>query len=97
MKMTPMVVAILVEASAAIAFAVDVGTLPEADFADTEVSTNVVIDVSAEAPRRLRFSLELEARTCRVERECFGRACRVRLRREGSVVVGEPDYGIIRA
>ena len=61
MKMTPMVVAILVEASAAIAFAVDVGTLPMADFADTEVSTNVVIDVSAEAPRRLRFSLELEA------------------------------------
>ena len=43
------------------AFAIDVGTLPMPDFADTEVSTNGVVDVSAEAPRRLRFSLELEA------------------------------------
>ena len=32
-------------------FAVDVGTLPMADFADTEVSTNVAISLSAEAPR----------------------------------------------
>ena len=36
MKMTPMVVAILVEASAAIAFAVDVGQLPMSHFADTD-------------------------------------------------------------
>ena len=61
MKKISMAMALLVNVPIASAFAVDVGTLPMADFADTEVSTNVVIDVSAEAPRRLRFSLELEA------------------------------------
>ena len=61
MKMIPIVVAFLVDVSIASTFAVDVGTLPMSDFADTEVSTNVAISLSAEAPRRLRFSLELEA------------------------------------
>ena len=61
MKMIPMAMALLVNVPIAWAFAVDVGTLPEADFADTEVSTNIAISLSAEAPRRLRFSLELEA------------------------------------
>ena len=61
MKKISMAMALLVNVPIASAFAVDVGTLPMADFADTEVSTNVVIAVSAEAPRRLRFSLELEA------------------------------------
>ena len=61
MKTILIAVAILMNVLIASVFAVDVGTLPMADFADTEVSTNVVIDVSAEAPRRLRFSLELEA------------------------------------
>ena len=61
MKKISMAMALLVNVPIASVFAVDVGTLPMADFADTEVSTNVVIDVSAEAPRRLRFSLELEA------------------------------------
>ena len=61
MKVISVAMAFLVNVPIASVFAVDVGTLPMADFADTEVSTNVVIDVSAEAPRRLRFSLELEA------------------------------------
>ena len=61
MKMIPIVVAFLVDVSISSVFAVDVGALPMSDFADTEVSTNVAISLSAEAPRRLRFSLELEA------------------------------------
>ena len=61
MKVFIATMTVLINVPIASVFAVDVGTLPMADFADTEVSTNVVIDVSAEAPRRLRFSLELEA------------------------------------
>ena len=61
MKLMSVVMTILMNVLIASVFAVDVGTLPEADFADTEVSTNIAISLSAEAPRRLRFSLELEA------------------------------------
>ena len=51
MKMIPMAMALLVNVPIVSAFAVDVGTLPMSDFADTEVSTNVAISLSAEAPR----------------------------------------------
>ena len=61
MKKISMAMALLMNVPIASVFAVDVGTLPMSDFADTEVSTNVAISLSAEAPRRLRFSLELEA------------------------------------
>ena len=61
MKMIPIVVAFLVDVSISSVFAVDVGALPLSDFADTEVSTNIAISLSAGVPRRLRFSLELEA------------------------------------
>ena len=61
MKVISVAMAFLMNVPIASVFAVDVGTLPMADFADTEVSTNVAISLSAEAPRRLRFSLELEA------------------------------------
>ena len=61
MKVFIATMTVLINVPIASAFAVDVGTLPMADFADTEVSTNVAISLSAEAPRRLRFSLELEA------------------------------------
>ena len=61
MKKISMAMALLVNVPIASVFAVDVGTLPMSDFADTEVSMNVAISLSAEAPRRLRFSLELEA------------------------------------
>ena len=61
MKVISVAMAFLVNALLASASAVDVGPLPMADFADTEVTTNIAISLSAEAPRRLRFSLELEA------------------------------------
>ena len=43
------------------ALAVEVATLPEAEFADTEVSTNVALAVGAARNRRLVFSVELQA------------------------------------
>ena len=47
--------------SAGAAFAVEVGALPQAEFADTEVSTNVALAVGAARNRRLVFSVELQA------------------------------------
>ena len=61
MRLIPIAMAILISVSIFSAFAVDVGQLPISDFADTEVSTNIAISLSAEAPRWLRFTLELEA------------------------------------
>ena len=61
MRLIPMAMAILISVSIFSAFAVDVGQLPISDFADTEVSTNIAISLSAEAPRWLRFTLEMEA------------------------------------
>ena len=43
------------------ASAVEVGALPGAEFADTEVSTNVALAVGAARNRRLVFSVELQA------------------------------------
>ena len=43
------------------ALAVEVAALPEADFADTEVSTNFSFAVGAVANRKLVFTLELQA------------------------------------
>ena len=42
-------------------FAVEVGALPQSEFADTEVSTNFTFAVGAVANRRLVFTLELQA------------------------------------
>ena len=42
-------------------FAVEVGALPGAEVADTEVSTNVALAVGAAGNRRLVFSVELQA------------------------------------
>ena len=42
-------------------FAVEVAGLPGAEFADTEVSTNVALSVGAARNRRLVFSVELQA------------------------------------
>ena len=47
--------------SACAAFAVEVGALPQSEFADTEVSTNVALSVGAAKNRRLVFSVELLA------------------------------------
>ncbi len=47
--------------SASAAFAVEVAGLPGAEFADTEVSTNVALSVGAARNRRLVFSVELQA------------------------------------
>ena len=43
------------------ALAVEVAAPPEAEFADTEVSTNVAFAVGAHANRKLVFTLELQA------------------------------------
>ena len=45
----------------ACSFAVEVLAAPEAEFADTEVSTNVAFAVGAHANRKLVFTLELQA------------------------------------
>ena len=42
-------------------FAVEVPAMPGAEFADTEVSTNVALSVGAARNRRLVFSVELQA------------------------------------
>ena len=42
-------------------FAVEVAALPGAEFADTEVSTNVALSVGTARNRRLVFSVELQA------------------------------------
>ena len=43
------------------ALAVEIAALPEAEFADTEVSTKVAFAVGAHANRKLVFTLELQA------------------------------------
>ena len=45
----------------ACSFAIDVPILPQSEFADTEVSTNITFGVGAAANRRLVFTLELQA------------------------------------
>ena len=45
----------------ACSLAVEVGALPQSEFADTEVSTNFTFGVGAVANRRLVFTLELQA------------------------------------
>ena len=42
-------------------FAVEIAALPGAEFADTEVSTNVALSVGTARNRRLVFSVELQA------------------------------------
>ena len=58
MKTSICLFAVFVSASL---FAVDVPALPGAEFADTEVSTNVALAVGAARNRRLVFSVELQA------------------------------------
>ena len=58
MKSSLFVVLALLES---IGFAVDVPSLPQSDFADTEVSTNFTFAVGGGSNRRLVFSLELAA------------------------------------
>ena len=55
------VIAVSVVLVSACAFAVEVPALPGAEFADTEVSTNVALAVGAARNRRLVFSVELQA------------------------------------
>ena len=58
MKTSICLFAVIVAASS---FAVEVGALPGAEFADTEVSTNVALAVGAARNRRLVFSVEFQA------------------------------------
>ena len=58
MKISLSLLAVLISACA---FAVEVPALPGAEFADTEVSTNVALSVGAARNRRLVFSVELRA------------------------------------
>ena len=61
MKLSVVLIANIAVFVAASSFAVEVGALPGAEFADTEVSTNVVLSVGAARNRRLVFSVELQA------------------------------------
>ena len=58
MKTSVCLLAVLVSACS---FAVEVAALPDAEFADTEVSTNVAFAVGGTRNRRLVFSVELQA------------------------------------
>ena len=58
MKISVCLFAVLVSACS---FAVEVGALPQSEFADTEVSTNFTFAVGAVANRRLVLTLELQA------------------------------------
>ena len=44
-----------------VAFGVTVETLPQSDYADTEVSTNIPFEVSFDAMSRMNFSISLDA------------------------------------
>ena len=44
-----------------VAFGVTVETLPQSDYADTEVSTNILFAVSFDAMSRMNFSISLDA------------------------------------
>ena len=44
-----------------VAFSVTVETLPQSDYADTEVSTNIPFEVSFDAMSRMNFSISLDA------------------------------------
>ena len=44
-----------------VAFGVTVETLPQSDYADTEVSTNISFEVSFDAMSRMNFSISLDA------------------------------------
>ena len=44
-----------------VAFAATVGSLPQSEYADTEVSTNIAFAVSFDAMSRLEFTLSLDA------------------------------------
>ena len=62
----------------ACSFAVEVSALPDAEFADTEVSTNVALSVAAALNRRLVFSVEFQASPSNnVEPAEFGFALRL--------------------
>ena len=54
-------ICLLVVFAVSCSFAVEVVELPGAEFADTEVSTNVALSVGAARNRRLVFSVELQA------------------------------------
>ena len=58
MKTSVCLLAVLVSACS---FAVELSALPGAEFADTEVSTNVALSVGGTRNRRLVFSVELQA------------------------------------
>ena len=45
----------------AVAFGVTVETLPQSEYADTEVSTNIPFEVSFDTMSRMNFSISLEA------------------------------------
>ena len=45
----------------AVAFGVTVETLPQSEYADTEVSTNIPFEVSFDAMSRMNFSISLDA------------------------------------
>ena len=47
----------------AVAFGVTVETLPQSEYADTEVSTNIPFEVSFDTMSRVNFSLSLDAST----------------------------------
>ena len=59
--MKPVVAICMALLYACAVFGIELPALPQSEFADTEVSTNLVFAVGEGANRRLVFSLELEA------------------------------------
>lgn len=73
-----------------VAVAATVGSLPQSEYADTEVSTNIVFAVSFDAMSRLEFALSLDASPT----NCVEAAIGTDTDNDGSLSPEETDYTV---
>ena len=94
--MKPVVAICMALLYACTVFGIEIPALPQPEFVDTEVSPHIR-DSLTECRSELEPRQGDAAGACRFERERFGRACRVRLRREGFVAGGSCDSPPLKA
>ena len=73
-----------------VAVAVTVGSLPQSEYADTEVSTNIAFAVSFDAMSRLEFTLSLDASPT----NCVEAAIGTDTDNDGNLSPEETDYTV---
>ena len=73
-----------------VAFGVTVESLPQSDFADTEVSTNIPFEISFDAMSRLEFTLSLDASPT----NCVEAAIGTDTDNDGNLSPEETDYTV---